>query len=160
MTGIDRKTYRYKPKKQNDESEIKAQLLASSAKYPQYGFKKLFDMMRQEGNPWNHKRVYRLYCELKLNLKVKSKKRLAKRTAMKLEQPMALNECWSFDFMSDALVSGRRIRTANVIDDCNRECLGILVDYSLPAIKVTRWLTRIVSMRGYPKKIRVDNGLH
>ena len=158
VADIDRKTYRYKPKKLIDDEEIKSELLSFSAKYPQYGFKKIFDMMKLQSKPWNHKRVYRIYCELKLNLKVKPKKRLAKRTAIKLEQPMMLNECWSFDFMSDSLVTGRRFRTANVIDDCNREALGILVDYSLPALKVTRWLDHIALIRGYPKKIRVDNG--
>lgn len=128
------------------------------AQHPTYGFQKLFNLIRQKNYVVNHKRVYRIYCELKLNLKVKPRKRLAPRTAIKLVQPTQLNECWSLDFMSDALITGRRFRTANVIDDCNREALGILVSFSLTSQRITRWLDRIALTRGYPRRIRVDNG--
>lgn len=77
---------------------------------------------------------------------------------MTLIQPEDINQCWSMDFMSDALVNGRRIRTANVIDDCNREALGILVSYSLTSKHITRWLDQLALSRGYPNRIRVDNG--
>lgn len=107
---------------------------------------------------FNHKRVYRIYCDLSLNLKIKPKKRLAPRTKIKLAQPENINQCWSLDFMSDALNNGRRIRTANVIDDCNREALGILVSFSLTSKRITRWLDQIAASRGYPNRIRVDNG--
>ena len=76
---------------------------------------------------------------------------------MTLIAPAQLNECWSLNFMSDALATGRRIRTANVIDDCNRECLGVLVDYSLPSQRITRWIDDVALLRGHPKRIRVDN---
>jgi putative transposase len=95
---------------------------------------------------------------LGLNLKIKPKKRLATRTKVSLEQPNHLNQCWSLDYMSDALVSGQRFRTANVIDDCNRAVLGILAAYSLPAQRITNWLDRLAESKGYPEVIRVDNG--
>ena len=129
-----------------------------ASKYPHYGFSMLFGLIRQQGHRYNHKRVYRLYCELKLNLKRKPKKRLAPRTAQVLEQPERLNTCWSLDYMTDRLNNGRRFRTANVIDDCNRECLGITASLSLPSVRVTDWLDKIAHQRGYPKYIRVDNG--
>jgi len=62
------------------------------------------------------------------------------------------------DFMCDSLFCGRRFRTFNVVDDYNREALGIEVDLSLPAARVIRVLERIVAWRGYPAKIRMDNG--
>jgi putative transposase len=68
------------------------------------------------------------------------------------------NECWSLDFMSDALLNGQRFRTFNVLDDFNREALAIEVDTSLPALRVTRVLDRIAVERGYPQRVRVDNG--
>ena len=105
-----------------------------------------------------YKRVYRLYCALKLNLKAKPKKRLAPRTAQKLKAPSSLNQGWSLDYMSDALVYGRRFRTANVIDECNREAIGILPAFSLPSKRITRWLDEIAHSRGYPDYIRLDNG--
>jgi putative transposase len=95
---------------------------------------------------------------LKLNLKRKHKKRLPPRDLKPLEQPMALNKCWSLDFMSDALLTGKRFRTVNVIDDFNREGLGIKVGFSLSAQKVTCWLDNIAGTKGYPENIRVDNG--
>lgn len=72
--------------------------------------------------------------------------------------PQAANQCWSIDFMSDSLQCGRRFRTFNVVDDFNREVLAIEVDLSLPALRVTRVLERISAWRGYPEKIRMDNG--
>ena len=60
--------------------------------------------------------------------------------------------------MSDALWSGQRFRTFNLIDDYNREALTIDVDRSLPAGRVVRALDRAAAWRGYPKKLRVDNG--
>lgn len=137
---------------------IKSQLQLLSKKHVRYGFKKIFNILRQWGYNWNHKRVYRNYCELKLNIKCKPKKRLAPRTPQVLEQPATKNICWSLDYMSDQLASGKRFRTANLIDDHNRECLGIDVAFSLPAKRITRWLNNIAAWRGYPKSIRVDNG--
>ena len=96
----------------------------------------------------NHKRVYRVYCELKFNLKRKAKKRLPKRELNQLVQPLTRNECWSLDFMSDALVTGKKFRTLNVIDDFNREGLGIDVSFSLPATRVTKWLDQIAAIQG------------
>jgi putative transposase len=69
-----------------------------------------------------------------------------------------MNECWSADFMSDALWDGRRYRTFNVVDDFNREALLIEIDFNLPAPRVVRELERIAAARGYPLKLRLDNG--
>jgi len=125
---------------------------------PAYGFNKVFTVLRRAGHPWNHKRVYRLYCVLKLNLRRKGKKRLPNRFPEPLAVPADMNKCWSIDFMCDSLLCGRRFRTFNVVDDYNREALAIEVDLSLPSPWVVRVLERIVAWRGYPAKIRMDNG--
>lgn len=52
---------------------------------------------------------------------------------------------------------GKRFRTANVIDDLRRECLGIAIHFSLPAIRITQWLDQIALIRSYPNVISVDN---
>ncbi len=62
------------------------------------------------------------------------------------------------DFMHDALADGSSFRTFNVLDDYNREGLGIEVDRSLPALRVIRTLERIIEWRGKPDAIRCDNG--
>ncbi len=158
VVAIDRKVYRYQSRKKCGNEAIKKQLAALSLQYPRYGFKKLYGLLRHDYPDVNHKRIYRLYKELKLNIKRRAKKRLAPRTAKALEQPHALNVCWSLDYMSDALIGGRRFRTLNVLDDCNREAVGILASISLPATRVTRYLDQVAITRGYPKRIRVDNG--
>lgn len=115
-------------------------------------------MLTSAGLHCNHKRAHRLYKELKLNINVKPKKRLALRTKKEICIPNEPNQSWSLDYMSDALISGQVFRTANCIDDYNREALGIYIDFSLPSIKITHWLDFIASIRGYPKAIRADNG--
>lgn len=128
------------------------------AKHSRWGFRKCFDWMRLQGYPWNHKRVYRVYCEMKLNLPRRAKKRLPKR----VKQPIAVKRTpdimWSLDFMHDTLANGRRFRTLNIMDEGVRECLSIEVDTSLPAERVVRALEQLKSWRGLPQQIRVDNG--
>jgi putative transposase len=157
LLNISRSVYHYEAKLADDE-EIREALQGLSEKHCRYGFLKMFNKIRQRGYHWNHKRVYRVYCEMRLNLRRKPKKRLPKRTKISLVQPERLNMNWSMDFMSDSLVNGKRFRTVNVIDECNREVLGIKPDVSLPAKKVTLFLDSIACHRGYPGQLRLDNG--
>lgn len=141
----------------NHEGVIVA-LQESSERYPAYGFSKLLKVLHRQGHRWNHKRVYRVYCELKLNMRRKGKKRLPNRSPAPLSVPASINQCWSMDFMCDALMCGRRFRTFNIVDDFNREVLAIEIDLSLPAQRVIRVLERVVAWRGFPAKLRMDNG--
>ena len=158
VAKLNRKNYDYKSKLSKQDEAIKQLLMSLAVEHPRYGFKKMNQMIKAQGHVVNHKRVYRIYCELKLNLKRKNKKRLPAREAKALIQPKQTNECWSLDFMSDALLTGKRFRTVNVIDDFNREGLSIEIGFSIPAKRVTRWLDNIATLKGYPKIIRVDNG--
>jgi putative transposase len=127
-------------------------------RYPAYGFRKLFALLRREGKKWNHKKIYRLYRLLKLNKRKKGKRRLPSRIKHPLEQQHSINQSWSMDFMSDSLVCGRKFRTLNIIDDFSREVLAIEIDTSLPTARLLRVLDRSISERGKPVQIRVDNG--
>ena len=111
-----------------------------------------------KGFGWNHKRVYRIYCELELNLRIRPRKRLKRPKPDELAVPAASNYTWSMDVMQDQLADGRSFRALNVLDDFNREGLGIEVDFSLPAMRVVRSLNQIIEWRGAPQIIRVDNG--
>lgn len=124
-----------------------------------WGFGLCFVYLRNvQGYSWNHKRVYRIYCELELNLRIKPKKRLKRDKPEPLAAPNATNDTWSMDFMAGQLADWRSIRTFNVLDDFNREGLSIEVDFSLPAERVIRSLNQIIEWRGKPNAIRVDNG--
>lgn len=155
--NISRCTYYYQPKLVDDGEIIKA-VSELAQKHTRYGFRKIFKRLRFMGYGWNHKRVYRIYCGLKLNLRRKGKKRLPSREPEPLSVPAQANDCWSMDFMSDSLYSGKSFRTFNVIDDYNRESLAIEVDSSLPAERIIRVLDRVAEYRGYPKRLRQDNG--
>jgi putative transposase len=124
-----------------------------------WGFGLCFLWLRNvKGKHYNHKRVYRIYRELELNLRIKPRRRLKRDKPEALAVPQQINEVWSMDFMHDALSDGRSFRTFNVIDDFNREGLGIEVDLSLPSARIIRVLERIIEWRGKPKALRLDNG--
>jgi len=104
-----------------------------------WGFGLCFLYLRNvKGFQWNHKRVYRIYRELELNLRIKPRRRVQRDYPGELSVPTAPNQVWSMDFMSDQLVDGRSFRAFNVMDDYNREGLGIEVDLSLPSARVVR----------------------
>jgi putative transposase len=155
--GLVRSVYRYCPQPDRDQ-EIIDVLSELAYQKPEFGFGKLFQTLRRRGHGWNHKRVYRLYCALRLNKRRKGKRRLPSRNPSPLAASQRVNECWSADFMSDVLWHGRRFRTFNVVDDFNREGLAIEVDLNLPAERIVRVLERIAAWRGYPQKLRLDNG--
>ena len=157
VVGISDSVYRYRPDMHRDDELIEI-LRKAVERYPAYGFGKLFTILRRWGHGWNHKRVHRLYCALNLNKRRRGKKRLAHRDPQPLAVPNQMNHCWSMDFMSDSLSDSRRFRTFNLVDDFNREALAIEIDLNLPAPRVIRVLERVIAWRGYPSKLRMDNG--
>jgi putative transposase len=157
--GISETCYRY-ISKLNDENKVIADwLLRITSNNPNWGFGLCYLYLRNvKLFIWNHKRIYRIYKELELNLRIKPKKRIHREKPDVLAVPTAINECWSMDFMHDQLTDGRSIRLFNVIDDFNREGLTIDIDFSLPASRVVRSLNQIIEWRGKPRQIRCDNG--
>ena len=157
--NISRSSYYYQPKLNNENEVIADWLLRLTTAHMRWGFKLCFMYLRNiKGFKWNHKRVYRIYRELELNLRIKPRKRIKRDKPEALSVPMAINQIWSMDFMSDTLTDGRSIRTFNVVDDYNREGLNIDVDLSMPAQRVIQSLERLIEWRGKPKAIRCDNG--
>jgi putative transposase len=151
--------YRYSPKLSDENALIADWLIRLTHNQRNWGFGRCFLFLRNvKGYKWNHKRVYRIYRELELNLRIKPRKRLVREKPTALAVPDAINEVWSMDFMHDQLSDGRSFRLFNVIDDFNREGLAIDVDVSLPAERVKRSLDQIIEWRGKPKRIRSDNG--
>ncbi|GAA0327349.1 transposase [Morganella psychrotolerans] len=156
---ISNSGYRYQSKL-SDENQLIADLLTEqTTKNNQSEFGLCFLFLRNvKGFRWNHKRVYRIYCELKLNLRIKPKARIILLPPAPRTVPEMINQTWSMDFMHDQLSDDRTFRTFNVIDDFNREALAIDVDFSLPAARVIRSLEQIIEWRGKPDCIRCDNG--
>jgi putative transposase len=132
--AVSETCYRYSAKL-NDENEQIAELLIGLTQAKKtWGFGLCFLYLRNvRGHRWNHKRVYRIYREMELNLRIKPRRRSKRDKPDALTVPNAPNMVWSMDFMADRLEDGRQFRLLNVLDDFNREGLGIEVDFSLPA---------------------------
>lgn len=157
--GISETCYRYQAKCSAQNTEIADHLIRLTHSQRNWGFGLCFLYLRNvKGYRWNHKRVYRIYRELELNLRIKPRKRLVREKPETLTVPEAINQCWSMDFMHDQLANGRSFRLLNIIDDFNREALAIDIDLSLPAERVVRALEQIIEWRGKPTAIRSDNG--
>ena len=135
--GVSERCFRYVPKLAGDNAKIAELLLGLTQAQRNWGFGLCFLFLRNvKGYTWNQKRVYRIYRELELNLRIKPKKRIKRDKPEQLTVPGVVNEVWSMDFMHDQLQGGRCIRLLNVIDDFNREGLGIEIDFSLPSERV------------------------
>ena len=151
--------YRYQAMLDGENALVADWLLKLTQTHKRWGFGLCFLYLRNvKGYACNHKRVYRIYRELELNLRIKPRRRIKRDYPGELHVPTAPNQVWSMDFMSDQLASGKTFRTFNVLDDYNREGLGIEVDLSLPAQRVMRALDQIIEWRGKPAALRCDNG--
>lgn len=157
LIGISRSSYQYK-RKPKDDSEVQTALTFLTDKHAAIGYWQCCYRLWNKGYSWNHKRIYRVYTDMRLNIRRRAKKRLPQRIKQPLEQATAPNQTWSIDFMSDSLVDGRKFRMLNVMDDFNRESLAIEVDTSLPSLRVIRVLENLIRQRGKPLHIRTDNG--
>ena len=156
LMGLHRGTYRYRARRRED-GQLRVRLRELAEARRRFGYRRLQVLLEREGWQVNHKRVYRLYVEEKLSLR---RRRGRRRSGVRqpLPAPVAANQVWSVDFMTDALSSGRRFRTLNIVDDYTRECLAIEVDTSLGGVRVVRVLEELKRRRGLPRQIRSDNG--
>jgi putative transposase len=155
--SIQQSVFYYKPKS-NDDHLVREKLMNLAQLHNRWGFWMMHYHLRLMNYSWNHKKVYRIYTEMKLNMRRKCKKRLPMRVKEPLAQPLYPNLTWSMDFMHDGLINGKSFRSFNVIDDYNREALNITLDTSLTSLRVIRELEKLIDWRGQPQKIRVDNG--
>lgn len=103
-------------------------------------------------------RIRRVYEYCGFSLFKKPRRRVVHHPSNPITLPLKSNEEWGMDFMSDALVNGRKIRTLNVVDHYNRQCIGITISHNFPAKRVTEILERHFEKHGKPKRIRTDNG--
>ena len=159
MVRLSRAAYYQPPMPANRrDAAVIAGLTDAVSRYPRWGVWKLFDRLRTEGRPWNHKRVHRVYCALRLNLPRRTTRRVPKRIRQPLAAPPVLNQTWALDFMTETLYDHRRVRLLTVIDEGNRDGLEIEMGVSLPSRRVVRILNELIAVHGRPTAVRVDNG--
>lgn len=157
IVGADRKMVRYKSRRSPD-SDLRARLRDLANERRRFGYRRLFILLRREGEPSGINRIYRLYREEGLAVR----KRRARRKAVGTRAPILVearaNARWSLDFVHDQFACGRRFRILNVVDDVTRECLGAIPDVSISGRRVARELTAIIERRGKPGMIVSDHG--
>lgn len=158
LFNLSTSVYYYEEVEKESDATLYSRLSELAERYPTWGFWKLFYKLRLMGLLVNHKRVYRIYKQLRLNLRRRTRKRIPQRVREPLVQPLIPNLHWSMDFMHDGLFTGKSFRTFNVIDDFNREALNITVAHSITSERVIRELEQLIDWRGKPERIRVDNG--
>lgn len=157
--GLSRSAWYREPQDRLErDREVIAALQDLTERDCRWGFWKCFWRLRLDEYPWNHKRVYRVYRDLGLSHRRRTKKRVPSRARQPLEVEAIPNAVWSLDFMHDTLYVGRQFRTLNVLDEGVREVLDIEIDTSLSGERVVRVLERLRSWRGLPEAIRCDNG--
>lgn len=157
MVGIDPRVYRYRPRRP-DDTALRKRLRALADARRRFGYRRLHRLLQREGVRVNRKKLYRLYKEERLTVRKRGGRKRALGTRTPLAIPQGRNQRWSLDFVSDALIDGRRFRILCVIDDFSRECLATVVDNSISGVRVARELDRIADARGYPCLVVSDNG--
>jgi putative transposase len=158
LIGLSTSTWRYERQSDPINRQLLARLTAHAGDRPRFGYRRLHTLVEREGLHVNHKRVYSVYREAKLQVRRRRRKRLTRGQRVPLPVPSRRGERWSIDFMVDTLADGRGFRTLNIVDDFTRECLAIEVDRSLPGLRVVRVLDRLAETIGLPDVLVMDNG--
>ena len=157
LVGIDPRVYRYRSTRP-DDAALRTRLKELSNERRRFGYRRLHLLLAREGFEVNWKKLYRIYREERLTVRKRGGRKRALGTRAPMAIPQDANQRWSLDFVSDALVDGRRFRILCVIDDFSRECLATVVDNSISGHRVARELDHIAERRGYPCMVVSDNG--
>ncbi|MCP3476613.1 IS3 family transposase [Bradyrhizobium sp. CCGUVB1N3] len=155
--GCCRMTVRYRTTRA-DDAALRQRMRAIAEVRRRFGYRRLHVLLKREGYLVNHKKLFRLYREERLVVRRRGGRKRALGTRAPMVVPIAPNDRWSLDFVSDQLTDGRRFRILTVVDECTRECLALVADTSLSGSRVARELDRLIIERGKPKMVVSDNG--
>jgi putative transposase len=158
LMRINRKSHRYRSHRKTDK-ELEQEIQEIARKYPSYGYRRVWAKLRRRGEVINRKKVWRLWQ--KLGLQVPPRKPRKPRRKAKcgvLPKAEKVNQIWTYDFVFDQSLSGKRMKMLTLVDEYTRECLAVEVGMSMKAEKVKEVLERVCRERGKPEQIRSDNG--
>jgi putative transposase len=156
LLKFPRSVYYYRSRA-DPQTELRLRLKDLAAARVRYGYERLHTLLVREGWQINLKRVYRLYHEEGLSLRLKTKKKRISERRVPLSRPTAPDECWSMDFVADRLADGRPFRMLTLVDNFSRVSPAIECDFSLNGQRVVAVLERFKET-GLPQTIKVDNG--
>ena len=157
VLGVNRASHRYRSRRP-DDADLRQKLRALAHARHRFGYRRLFVLLRRDGEMSGRNRIYRLYKEEGLSVR----KRRGRRRAVGVRAPIPVaahkNARWSLDFVHDQMANGRRFRVLNIVDDVTRECLAAIPDTSLSGVRVARELSTLIARHGKPGMIVSDNG--
>jgi putative transposase len=157
VAGVPRSTCRYRSVAR-DQTALRVRLRDLAAARVRYGYRRLHILLRREGWRVNHKRVYRLYREEGLGIRVKRRKKRVSTPRVLPPRAERPRERWSLDFLTDSLADGRRFRVLTFVDNVSRVSPAIAADYSLTGERVVAILEQLKQTSGVPERIAIDNG--
>lgn len=157
VAGVPHSTCRYRSRAQ-DQSLLRGRLRDLARARVRYGYRRLHVLLQREGWTVNHKRVYRLYREEGLSIRVKRRRKRVSLPRVAPPPPTRPLERWSLDFLTDSLADGRRFRVLTVVDNVSRVSPAIAVATSLTGACVVGVLERLRRTVGVPERIAIDNG--
>lgn len=155
--GVDRSSHRYRSRRPAD-GELRSRLRALAHERRRFGYRRLFILLRRDGEASGKNRIYRLYREEGLSVRKRKGRRRATGTRAPIPVIARANARWSLDFVHDQMANGRRFRILNIVDDVTRECLASVADTSISGLRVVRELGAVMERRGRPGMIVSDNG--
>lgn len=149
---------RYKSRKIPDEQLVRDRLHCLAQERPRFRWRRLKIFLRREGIVMNNKRLRRIYREERLQVRPRKKRRVRLIRGNVSPAPIRINEEWGLDFMQEYLMTKRKVRLLTIEDRFSREGLALDPEFSLTSRRVIRTLDAIADIRGYPLRLRVDNG--
>lgn len=156
-----RSTQRRRKVVASDEPRLVGRVTALACEYGRYGYRRVADLLHDEGWRVNHKRVERIWRQEGLKVPKRQPKRgrlwLNDGSCIRL-RPQHKDHVWSYDFVADRTDDGRPLRMLTVMDEYTRECLAIDVERHLTSEAVLERLADLFVVRGIPEFIRSDNG--
>lgn len=157
LVDLHRSVGRYITKR-TEQANVKGEIKAVALERPRFGYRRIHIILRKNGLKINHKKVFRIYKELGLQVRKRGSRKRAVGPRLRKIKATEINQIWSLDFMADRLEDGRKIRLLNILDEFSRESLKMVVDTSLSGERVVRELEELVKTRGKPEQIISDNG--
>ena len=154
---VDRTVIRYQTRR-NDDRTLRDRLRELAQQRRRFGYRRLHILLRRDGIVINRKKTQRLYREEGLTVRRRKGRKRAVGTRAPAPVPALPNQRWSLDFVHDQMITGRRFRVLNVVDDVTRECLAAIPDTSISGKRVVRELKDLIAVHGKPGMIVSDNG--
>ncbi len=157
VVGVARSSCRYRSVAR-DQAALRVRLRDLAATRVRYGYRRLHVLLQREGWKVNHKRVYRLYREEGLGIRVRRRRKRVSTPRVQPPPARRPHERWSLDFLTDSLVDGHRFRVLTIVDHVSRVSPAIEVGISLTGERVVAILEQLKRTVGVPERIAIDNG--